>query len=94
MEKVLVIFVLVFIGVSVLAGGNSMLVEYFTDNFLARLLVAGGYYSLVLISAIVIAAIANEKFRKILVSVLIASFGVALLIFALQALGSIELIPG
>lgn len=93
MEKVLVIFVLVFIGVSVLAGGNSMLVEYFTNNFLARLLVAGGYYSLALIAAVVIAAIANEKFRKILVSVLIASFGFALLIFALQALGNLKFIP-
>jgi hypothetical protein len=93
MEKVLVAFILIFILVSTLAGGNTMLVEYFTDNFLVNLLVAGGYYSLALIAAIIIAAIANEKFRKILVSVLIAGFGVALLMFFFEAIENFELIP-
>jgi hypothetical protein len=93
LEKVVVFFIVLFITISTVSGSNELLVEYFTHNIVARTLVAGGYYTLALIAILIIAALASKVFRKILLSVLFALFGLMLVIFFFRALGNFQFLP-
>lgn len=57
------------------------------------MLLNGGYYSLTVVTAIAVLSIIFKKFREILLSFLLAIFGICLLIFVYQAYLDFHFIP-
>lgn len=72
---------------------NRSIISYFTDNFIFRFIFQGGYYSLGVIAIITIIALINKKFREIVLSVLLAFVGLALMVFAYEAYLDFRFIP-
>ena len=72
---------------------NRSIKSYFVDNVVFQTLYAGGYYTLGIILVLAILCSIFKKFRTLLLSLLMAIFGIFLLIFVYQALEDFEFIP-
>ncbi|RTK92167.1 MAG: hypothetical protein EKK61_05915 [Rickettsiales bacterium] len=72
---------------------NRSIISYFTDNFIFRFVFQGGYYSLGVITIITIISLINKKFREVILSILLAFLGLALMIFAYEAYLDFQFIP-
>jgi len=70
-----------------------MIITYFIDNIVTQMLISGGYYTLGTIVILLILAWWNKSFRIIFFSVLVAIFGVSMLIFLFESLGNINFLP-
>ena len=91
---ILLVTITFFPAASVLATSKQKnLFQYFTDNVFVHILISGGYYSLGIIAITIITALIFEKFRTIILSFLLAIFGLLLVIFVFEALDNLEWIP-
>ena len=94
MKKILLFVVGVFSASVALADGrNKSIIEYFIENNFIKFLVSGGYYTLGAIVILVIISVIFKTFRKIFLSVILAIFGLSLLLFVFEALDNLEWIP-
>jgi hypothetical protein len=85
--------VLLPINSSFAADRNRPIISYFVDNVVFEIIASGGYYSLAVALIFTILAWRFKKFREVLLSVLIAIFGVILLIFVYQAFEDFNWLP-
>lgn len=72
---------------------NKPPVSYFTDNIIFQSIMWGGYYSLGIILLLTALSWQFKKFREVLLSILLAIFGLMLLIFAYQAFIDFNWLP-
>jgi len=75
------------------AINNKPVVAYFTNNFVVQFLVSGRYYTFGAILVMLLVAWWNKSFRTIFFSVVMAIFGIFLLVFVFEAMDSMEWIP-
>lgn len=94
-KKLHIGFYLVSFPVSCFAdGGSRPIISYFVDNIVFKIVASGGYYSLTTIVILCVLAWKFKKFREVLLSILMAIFGVILLVFVYQALEDFDWLPG
>ena len=74
-------------------GKGKSIISYFTDSFVFQILYDGGYYTLGVILLLTICSWYSEKFRHVLLSMILAIFGILLLTFIYEALENFEFIP-
>ncbi len=72
---------------------NRPIISYFIDNIVLRLIVQGGYYSLAIIFVLTIISMLNKKFREIILSIVLAIFGIMLTVFIYEAYLDFKFIP-
>ena len=72
---------------------NKTVIEYFTDNILTQILLSGGYYTLGIITVMLVLSAIFKGFRMIFFSVVMAIFGLLLLVFVFESLDNLEWIP-
>ena len=72
---------------------NRPIISYFVDNIVFEIIASGGYYSLVVAVILTILACIFKKFREVLLSILIAIFGIILLVFVYQAFEDFNWLP-
>jgi hypothetical protein len=73
--------------------GNKPVIYYFTDNIITEIIFRGGYYSVLVGLVLAIIAVVNKNFRHILLSVVLAIFGLFLVLFLYEAFSNFEWIP-
>ena len=73
--------------------GNRPIISYFVDNVVFEIIASGGYYSLGTMVVLAILAWKFKKFREVLLSILMAIFGIILLVFIYQALEDFDWLP-
>ena len=87
-------FVLLPIGNCFAYGDNNRpVISYFVDNVVFEIIASGGYYSLGTMVVLAILAWRFKKFREVLLSILMAIFGIILLVFIYQALEDFDWLP-
>ncbi len=72
---------------------NRPVISYFVDNIIFEIIASGGYYSLGTAVILAILAWRFKKFREVLLSILMAIFGIVLLVFVYQALEDFDWLP-
>jgi hypothetical protein len=72
---------------------DRSLVSYFTDNVLLTWLIYGGYYTLAVISVIVLLAIFFQSFRTYIISSIMALIAIYLLILIYEVFEDLSLLP-
>lgn len=75
------------------AADNRPIISYFVDNIVFEIIASGGYYSLAAAVILTVLACIFKKFREVLLSVLIAIFGIILLVFVYQAFEDFNWLP-
>jgi hypothetical protein len=78
---------------SAYAQTNRTIVSYFVDNRVFEVLYSGGYYTLGVILILSIISYFFKNFRHMLLSFILAIFGIFLMIFVYEALEDFEFIP-
>ncbi len=74
-------------------SGTRPVISYFVDNVVFEIIASGGYYSLGTMLILAILAWKFKKFREVLLSILMAIFGIVLLVFVYQALEDFDWLP-
>ncbi len=72
---------------------NKKVINYFLDNELIQLLISGGYYTLGAITILTIISLISKKFRKVILSTILAIFGLLLVLFVFESFNNLEWIP-
>ncbi len=94
-RQLFILFAAIMLPVSNVTAGsrNKPVIEYFTDNILTQILVSGGYYTLGVIVIMLVLSAVFKGFRIIFFSVVMAIFGILLLVFVFESLDNLEWIP-
>ncbi|MDP4709122.1 MAG: hypothetical protein NWS20_03870 [Rickettsiaceae bacterium] len=93
--KKLFVFILSLFNYSVAVAEvrNKRVIEYFIHNDFIAILISGGYYTLGVIVILIILSAIFKTFRKIILSISLAIFGLLMLLFVFEALDNLEWIP-
>ncbi|HJK86516.1 MAG TPA: hypothetical protein QKA08_01940 [Candidatus Megaira endosymbiont of Nemacystus decipiens] len=82
-----------FLRTSFASETNRTLISYFTDNILFEIVYNGGWYSAVIIVLCLLISLIWKAFREVFFSIVLAIFGLFLLIFAYEAVQDFRWIP-
>jgi hypothetical protein len=94
MKKVFVFIIALFnYSVALAEVRNKAIIEYFIQNDFIAFLISGGYYTLVVIVVLIIISSIFKVFRKIILSIILAIFGLLMMLFVFEALDNLEWIP-
>ncbi len=72
---------------------NKKIIEYFLDNNLIEFLISGGYYTLGIIATLTVVSMIFKTFRRVILSIILAIFGLLLVLFVFESLNNLEWIP-
>jgi VIT1/CCC1 family predicted Fe2+/Mn2+ transporter len=94
MKKILLFIITLFSHYVTLAEmRNKTIIEYFIQNNFIEFLIHGGYYTLGVIVVLIIISSISKTFRRIILSIILAIFGLLMLLFVFEALDNLEWIP-
>ena len=72
---------------------NRPLISYFTDNIVFEIVYNGGWYSVGIISVLLLISMISQGFREMFFSIVLAIFGLFLMIFVYEAVQDFKWIP-